>query len=678
MKLKLKIAATLFLFCFSLQIHAQNTVNRNDLIESLIENIAEQSEEELDYTNLLEEISELISNPLNINSANSKDLQKLYFLNQNQINSLIEYRESNGEILSIYELQLIPGFTFELIRNIEPLLSIQANTQKTTLNKKAQNLILLRTERTIEKEKGYRSSNENSRYMGNQWKYYSRIHSTIPKKGLELGITAEKDKGEAFFDKNNNQGFDYYSAHLQLKRKGFIKQINIGDYQVKFGQGVSLWSGLGGKKSTLTTQNSRRYQGIRSYKSTDENKFFRGLALVLRTTKNSKLAFFASSKKIDASTNTDTITSFVSSIINTGFHRNKNEIDKKDQLREQVFGSYFMLNLKKVELGLAYLQYEYSPEISPRETTYSYHNFSGKNNYNLSFTYQSQFNSIHFFGEAARSKSGGMGFLQGANIQVHSQLNLEVIYRKYDENYHTHFASSFAEQSKPQNEEGFYLGINFHPLPQWTIKAYYDQFEFPWLKYTANSPGNGHEYLAQIEYTPNEKVSTYFRFKQENKAQNNSSNPIKYPVEIEKTQYRLHISAKPAANWEIRNRVEFSDYKKENLHENGFLIYQDLIYRCPKFPMNISLRYALFHTDSYNSRIYAYENDILYAFSIPAYYLKGNRFYLNLNYKLHKKITLYARYSQTKYKDTESIGSGNSEISGNTKSDLKIQLRIKF
>nr|WP_320118173.1 helix-hairpin-helix domain-containing protein [uncultured Marinifilum sp.] len=674
----LKITAALILICTTLLVHAQNTVNQNDLIENLIENIAEQSEEELDYTNLLEEISELMARPLNINSATPADLQKLYFLNQNQINSLIEYRKSNGEILSIYELQLIPGFSFELIKNIEPLISVNQSTKKIQTTKRAQNLILLRTERTIEKEKGYKTENDNSKYLGNQWKYYSRIHSTIPNKGLEFGITAEKDKGEAFFEKNNSEGFDYYSAHLQVKRDGFLRQINIGDYQVKFGQGVSLWSGLGGRKSSLTTQNSRRYQGIRSYKSADENKFFRGMSFILKPLKNTKLAVFASSKKIDASTDKDTITNFASSIVNTGFHRNANEIAKEKKLSEKVIGSYFLLNLKTLEIGLSYLQYEYSPEIIPQESTNTYYNFKGKNNYNLSLAYQSQINSIHFFGEAARSKSGGLGILQGADIQVHSQLNLEIIYRKYTEDYHAHYASSFSEQSKAQNEEGIYLGVDFHPFPKWTVKAYYDQFEFPWLRYTANSPGNGHEYFAQLEYTPNEKVSGYFRFKQENKAENNNSTPIKYPVEIEKTQYRVHISAKPAANWEIRNRLEFSHFKKENLHENGFLIYQDLIYRFSSIPMNISLRYAIFDTDSYNTRIYAYENDILYAFSVPAYYLQGNRFYLNLNYKIGSKLTLYARYSQTKYSNIESIGSGTSEISGNTKSELKVQLRFKF
>jgi hypothetical protein len=41
----------------------------------------------------------------------------------------------------------------------------------------------------------------------------------------------------------------------------------------------------------------------------------------------------------------------------------------------------------------------------------------------------------------------------------------------------------------------------------------------------------------------------------------------------------------------------------------------------------------MFETDSYASRIYAFENDVLYAFSSPAYYGKGWGFYFIVNYK---------------------------------------------
>ena len=675
-----KISLSIGLILFgSIVTFSQNTNANNDLIEKIIENIAEQSDEELDYSNLLEEMNMLITNPISLNTADEKELKKLFILNQNQIASFIKYREGTGTIFSLYELQLIPGFSEELIRMIKPFISVTQNAEREFDSKpKAQHKLLLKTEKTLEEEKAYTSTNPNSKFLGSPWKYYTRYQYLSPKKKMTFGFTSEKDKGEPFFKGENSSGFDYYSGFFQYKLKGIIKQINIGDYQVKFGQGLNLWSGLSSGKSSLTTQNANKSQGIKSYKSTNENQFFRGASLLLTPIKNSELAVFASYLNKDASLNSDSIETSVSSIVNTGFHRNLNEFDKKHQLNERVLGSYFYLNLKKVELGISYLQSEYSLQILPENKAYNQYRFKGTKNQNISLTYQTQYQSIHLFGEVAQSKSGGRAFIQGANIQAHSRLNLELIYRKYDPDYHAFFSSAFSEQSSNQNEEGFYFGAEFHPIPKWTIKAYYDQFQFPWLKYTANAPSNGHEYFSQLEFTPNSSTSIYFRYKQENKPVNNSSEIIKGLTIQKKNQYRLHLSTRLDDNWEIRNRIEIAQYKKAGSKESGYLLYQDIRYQFSEKPISMNLRFALFDTDSFNSRIYAYENDILYAYSVPAYYLQGSRFYFNFNWKINRNCKIYLKYAQTKYANLTKIGSGNSEIDGNKKSEIKLLLKLRL
>lgn len=672
-----KLFGAIILLTIPLTISAQSSANENDLVEKILEKISESEIESPDYASLLDEISSLIQNPININSANAKDLEKLYFLNHNQIDQLLQYRTDNGDILSIYELQLISGFSMEVVRNIAPMITTKSQRKINPKSARKQ-LLLLRTEYSFEKEVGYNSSNENSKYLGTPWKYYSRYQYQSPKQGIEFGFTAENDKGEPFFIQQNSKGFDFYSAHFQRKSHGALKQINLGDFQLKFGQGVSLWMGMGNNKSSLTTQNSRKYQGVRSYKSTDENRFLRGASITITPYKDFELIAFASSKKNDASLKTESNSTFASSIVNTGLHRNQNEMSKKDAVKEKIFGAILNYNIKNIEFGVLYVQYSFNPGIKFDRKAHSLYNFMGKKNYNLSFAYQSQINKIHFFGEVAKSKSSGLGLLQGVNIQIHPQLNFELLYRKYDKDYHTHYSNAFSEQSQNRNEEGLYCGISFHPFPKWTVRAYYDQFEFPWLRYACNGPGNGHEYFSQLEYTPNESLSVYFRYKQENKFENASSDIINTPAEIQKQNYRLHLSAKPSTNWEIRNRIEFVHHQKLGQKESGLLLYQDFIYKFSQVPVKISLRYALFDTDSYESKIYAYENDILYAYSVPAHYNKGSRFYFNLNYKIGSKITLYARYAQSKYSNINSIGSGNSKINGDTKSDLKVQLKFRF
>ncbi len=665
----------------------QNTASKLDIIERIIENIAESTDEEIDYTDLVERFNGFLDKPINLNKANKKDLEQLHLLSDYQIQNLLEYRKENGLIYSFYELRLLDGFNYSILQKIIPFICIEIDSQQIKLpqRSKARHFILIRSQRTLETEKAYESylkneddevlnPKDNSQYLGKEWKYYTRYKYSSPKKNIEFGFTAENDAGEPFFKNINSEGFDFYSAFAEYKGNGKIRQINIGDYHIKFGQGLSLWSGLGSRKSTFTTQNAKRLRGVKSYHSTDENLFFRGAAIKINVLKKVNLTAFASLKKRDATIENN----LTKSIVNSGLHRTANEIKQKNKLDERIWGGTLLFNHDKIELGASFIKSHFSPELtSKKDEITKIYDFSGKENYNLSAYYETRFNKIHLYGEIAKSQSGGKAILQGLNLQAHSQLSLELIYRKYDKNYHALYGNAFGEQSGTQNEEGFYFGVEFHPFPKWTILAYYDLYEFPWLKHRVSAPSTGRDYLSQVEFNPTKEVSIYFRYKDEKKPENSNDEKIKRPIDVSKKQYRLHLSAKLNENWEIRNRLELSEYNKSS-KENGYLVYQDIIYKHSRLPFTSSIRYALFDTDSYNTRIYAYENDILYAFSIPPYFNKGSRFYLNFRYKFNRSTSLYIRYARTQYANTTQIGSGNSKISGNTKSEIKLQLKLSF
>tara|TARA_R110001583_G_scaffold14228_2_gene59888 strand:+ start:7635 stop:9698 length:2064 start_codon:yes stop_codon:yes gene_type:complete len=664
----------------------QNTASRNDIIEKIIENIAESSDEELDYTDLVEKFNELFDKPINLNETSKKELEELHLLSDYQIQNLIEYRKESGLIYSLFELRLLDGFNYSILQKIIPFVRVKIDPQLIKLSRrsKAKHFVLIRSQRTLENEKGYKSDDiedenplspeDKSQYLGKEWKYYTRYKYISPKKNIKFGFTAENDAGEPFFKNINSKGFDFYSAFAEYKGNGKIRQINIGDYYIEFGQGLSLWSGLGTRKSTFTTQNAKRLQGVKSYHSTDENLFFRGAAIKINALKNINLTAFTSLKKLDANIENDQ----TKSITNTGLHRTHNEIEQKDKLDEKVWGGTLLFNHDKLEMGASFIKSHFSPELTSKidEITKIY-DLSGKENYNLSAHYETRYNKIHLYGEIAKSQSGGKAILQGLNLQAHSQLALEIIYRKYDKDYQALYGNAFGEQSGTQNEEGFYFGTEFHPYPKWTVLAYYDLYEFPWLKYRASSPTTGRDYLYQVEFNPTKEISIYVRYKDEKKPENSTDEKIKTPIDVSKKQYRLHLSAKLNENWEIRNRLELSEYNKSS-KENGYLIYQDIIYKHSHLPFTTNIRYALFDTDSYNTRIYAYENDILYAFSIPPYFNKGSRFYLNFRYKFNRSTSLYMRYARTQFSKAKTIGSGNSKISGDTKSEIKLQLKLSF
>lgn len=137
-------------------------------------------------------------------------------------------------------------------------------------------------------------------------------------------------------------------------------------------------------------------------------------------------------------------------------------------------------------------------------------------------------------------------------------------------------------------------------------------------------------------------------------------------------------------NWRLsrtlafENRFEVTNYKKELLNELGYLVYQDVDYRPANIRLSGNMRLAYFNTASYKSRLYAYEDDVLYSSGFGMYNGKGWRAYLNLQYKINNKLSAWARYAAFLYQGVETVGSGLDRIEGNKKMEVKLQLRYKL
>jgi hypothetical protein len=187
--------------------------------------------------------------------------------------------------------------------------------------------------------------------------------------------------------------------------------------------------------------------------------------------------------------------------------------------------------------------------------------------------------------------------------------------------------------------------------------------------------------MIQLTYKPNKQVSIYTRFRTESKPINyNPYNLILNPVTARpKQNFRTQFNYKLDNSFTFRSRVELSWFdKKSNAPQNGFLTFVDILYKpmLKAFSGNIRLQY--FETVDYDSRIYAFENDVLYGYSIPSFFDKGYRYYVNGNYDVSKKLSFWIRFAQTIYSNKNTIGSGLDLIYGNKKSEVKMQMIYRF
>jgi len=563
-----------------------------------------------------------------------------------------------------------------------------------------------RYQQVIEQEKGFSpidsagiANSPNSRYIGSPQKIYERYRFTYGTT-VSAGITAEKDPGELFFKKNlkytyphkedsilNKQfhdGFDFYSAHFFVRNIRFVKALAIGDYQVGFGQGLTIWSGLAYRKTSDAVNIKKYASGLRPYTSADENIFMRGVAFT-GGTKTIQATGFFSKKKIDANiTLIDSLGNAegVSSLQTTGLHTTPSEIADKDAITQTVFGGNACIRKKKFSVGVTGLHTLFSADYQPSRSTYSQFDFAGKQLTNAGADYSFLFRNFNFFGEASMSDNGGIAYLNGCIVALDQRLAFSILHRSIQRNYQNLLSNVFAESSAPQsNEKGIYFGIAAKPISTISVNAYYDHFVFPWLKYQMNAPSAGSDALVQVEFIPNKKFDTYIRFHRKDKFSNSIlSSEIDFLSPFTQTNYRWQISYQISSSVKLRNRVEYVTLENSDKpKEDGYLIYQDVIWKKMGNKISLALRYALFDTKSYDTRIYALEQDIPGVYSIPSYYYKGSRVFLMLNYDITHNIEIWLRWGQTYYANQNVISAGGlTEIQGHTKSEVKVQLKLKF
>ena len=79
------------------------------------------------------------------------------------------------------------------------------------------------------------------------------------------------------------------------------------------------------------------------------------------------------------------------------------------------------------------------------------------------------------------------------------------------------------------------------------------------------------------------------------------------------------------------------------------------------------------------NRFYVYERDVPYASYTPALYGIGNRWYVNLDYQITSRLTLYVRVAQTYYTDNRlQFGTGAETIQGHHRTDFRLHLQWKI
>lgn len=657
----------------------------NDPIEYLYQWIMDESIEmdadetvsqdfsEEGYEELMEQYLFFRENPLNINGEDIVRLEEIGLLTAFQVEAIRQYRRDFGDLMFPEELLALEGFTETLTAVIAPLVYFGKSEKVMEMERPSAGTMLSRGRHQVTMnyaEKFGKALDED--YLGSPRKLQLK-YAYHYKQKLRLGVAMEKDAGEPFFlgrlddtlqeavRQYRKPGFDFYGAHLyasgiRLQRKErwglceplIVKDLALGDYQLSFGQGLTLWSGMSLGKASGGSSPMKRGAGIRPKASSGEGKFFRGAAITMKYRDFYATAFY-STRAVDATVSlADTLDEpeLVSALQESGYHRSLNELSKRNAVRQQVFGGRVSYEGARLEIGYTLCHLRLGTPLELKPSKYNQYYFQGDRLTDMGLDFRWMMGKAVAFGELSRSDNGAFAGLTGVTVKPTGYIDFSVLYRNYDKRYQSLFNSAFGESSRRQGEEGWYLALHAAPAPRWDLLAYCDFFRLTWLGSQVYNPSWGQEYSLKISHDISKSATLQLRFKAKTKMKNSTDAEVfsHYPIFYTKRSLNLQLSYAITEALVFSDKASYTHYLNDDgADSRGYFLCHDVMYKPEGKPYSLTFRYALFDSDDYYSRISVYENDVLGAFSIPSLSGLGTRVYLLGKLKLFGSLSLYAR-----------------------------------
>lgn len=662
-----------------------------DSWQQYLEDWAEQNDAESLPDELVELIEGFLEVPFNLNDTASSRLLELPIVSEFQWQCVKAYVRMNGEMLSANELHLVNGFDSTTIQLLRPLVVAtpgghsKAPSLEQMLTQGHSNLVM-GARRQMELSRGY----TDTLYAGSPYRLYFRYYYKYGDH-LHLQLSGDKDPGEQFFQGTQPQGFDHYGGYLMLNDMGRLRRLVVGHYNLQFGQGLTLWSGY--SPWAGYDANQRRYgQGIRGAGAMAEYGYLQGVATTVGLLKHWEITAFVSHQSLDA-TPSSVDSMAVQSLYNSGYHRTENELNKRDLLSESLYGAHLGYQREGLSLGLTAYHSHYSRPILPKEYVYNYFYFSGQDNSLVGLDAAYRHHRLTLFGELSASMPQGFlsartAALAGLQLDLNGDNRFGVTFRSYKAGYQNLHNTPLSQSGSAPEEQGTLITFQTKLPGSIVAVASTDLFRHPYVHYNAYASTLGADTRLRLARDWGKKLSLTAQYRYKSKEANASLTHVQDSSLLEEHSYIVEQTLRQqlqlrcdygfADTWRFSSRVVLTQASCEyHALQNGLLLLQDVSFNRPR--ITLAARCAYFHTDGYDSRVYAMESDFLYEFATPSLQGQGYRTYLVLRWRPSNTFTLSAKYALTAYTDgRESIGSGYDVTQGPLRREIKLQLHVRF
>ena len=613
-------------------------------------------------------LSELAQHPIDINHATREDLEQLPFLTAQQIEDICAYLYHYAPLKSIGELAMIESIDAEQRQLLSQFVYVGSGSSSrrfpslSNILKYGKNNLLLTAKIPF-----YQRQGDKDGYAGYAYRHDVRYTFSYGN-AVKAGLVGAQDAGEPFFANKNSLGYDHYAFYMVLRNLGNIKTLALGQYRLNFGMGLVMNTDfLLGKQATLQTLNRHR-QSLRANASRSAADYLQGAAATIAIHPAIDLTLFASYRPIDATLTADS--SAIATIVTTGYHRTKTELEKKNNSSQTAAGENLSFNKNGWHLGASAVYTRLDKPLQPNTATlYRRYYAQGNNFWNVSADYAYTSRRLTFSGETATGDSHAVATINSLALMLNEQLSMLALQRFYSYHYYALLGRSFSDGGHVQNESGVYLGLDWHPTRQLQLTAYTDYAYAPWARYGISRESHSWDHLLSIAWQGT-AFSVDARYRLRRRQHDNADKTALETTNEHRARLALGYDT-PTLNLRTQADASFCGESK------GWMVSQRAQVNIGK-KTAINAMMAYFHTDDYNSRIFVYERGMTYNFSFPSYFGHGIRYALMVRAALSSSLSMTARIATTNYFDQSTIGTGLQQIDRSSMTDLEMQLRWKF
>ncbi|NTU57546.1 MAG: helix-hairpin-helix domain-containing protein [Chlorobiaceae bacterium] len=633
-----------------------------------VEELLERAEPEGNAEELLGLLQDLRRNRLQVNLATESQLLELPLLTPVDAARIIDWRLHKGSISSALELEAVIGadnarraaqyLTFEIPRRVPG--------QKNDSRFKGSAISRLFWETPP------RLGILNGKYSGENRHTYNRVQASTS--GFGFSFVQDSDIGEPRFG-------DFLSFSLHAGKIGILSQAVVGDYRLSFGQGLLFGQGRYFSKGTDAVDGVLLFSpALRPYTSAAEENFLQGVAATL-SPGPFDITAFTSHNRVDASIENNVVTSLSS----TGYHRTAYELQKKDDLAQDVQGVNVRYRYRSgafnAGIGATLAAYRYALPLEWLDG-------SGRGRQLGSVEANIVYQDVQLFGEAAYAHAPeALSWICGVQADLGQSITGVASMRQYAVGFHSPFAGGFAERGGDgSNEEGFYLGLKARVLDNLNVGASCDIFRFPELSSTYSLPSTGLDGRVYATWRQNRSMTWdglyQHKQKEETAIMTDSGALLEYvmPVPKRTNRMQLGLKAKLSSMFTLKTKGEYKSVESAFVDriqtDDGWLLYGQL--DCTIGAFVLKSRLTRFQTDSFDSALYAYEDDLPLVYTLNSYSGRGEAMFVMVGYEPLHNFRLSAKYETTRYADRKAAGSGNDLRASSSPGSFHLGCMVQF